>query len=60
MALHILVGEQFGEVFLVNLLVDLPEAGAELVCCVVTVSADTAPPAAAAHTPVILDNEKLC
>ena len=58
MALHISVGEQFGEIFLVNLLVGLPWAGTEQVCGVVTVDTDTAPPAAAAQAPVVLGSKK--
>ena len=54
-----LVSEELGEIFLVNLLVDLP--GAEQVRGVVTVDADRAPPAAAPNTgaPVILSDCKM-
>ena len=54
-----LVGEELGEILLVNLLVDLAQAGTELVGGVVTVDADTAPPAAATQAPVILESERL-
>ena len=54
-----LVGEELGEILLVNLLVDLAQAGTELVGGVVTVDADTAAPAAATQAPVILESERL-
>ena len=53
-----LVSEELGEIFLVNLLVVLPQAGTEQVCGVVTVDTDTAPPAAAAQAPVVLRSKK--